>query len=78
MSAPISEIVDRVIRHARRMSTTIGYDWGTAREALARVLADLETREPDDPSLARLRAFIAGGDPGKAPKQRWETRDEGP
>ncbi len=77
MSAPISEIVDRVIRHAREMSTTVGYDWATAREALRRVLADLEARDPCDPSLDRLRAFIAADEPAKAPNRR-RKRDESP
>ena len=76
MSAPIAEIVDHVIRHARNMSTTLGYDWETARAGLAAVLADLETRDPCDPSLDRLRAFIADGDSGKAPKGRRKKRDE--
>jgi hypothetical protein len=52
-----------------------GYDWATARAALAVVLADLETRDSCDPSLDRLRAFIAHGDPGKAPKGRRKKRD---
>ncbi len=78
MSAPIAEIVDRVIRHARKMSTTIGYDWTTARAALAVMLADLETRDPGDPSLDRLRAFIADGDPAKAPNGRRRNRGESP
>ncbi len=67
MSAPISEIVDHVIRHARKMSTSVGYDRETARAALGRLLADLERRDPDDPALERLRAFIAEGDPRKPP-----------
>ena len=74
MSAPIAEIVDRVIRHARDMSTILGYDWETARAALAAVLANLETRDPCEPSLDRLRAFIADGDPGKAGRRK--KRDE--
>jgi hypothetical protein len=77
MNAPISKIVDRVIAHARKLATTIDYDWATARAALAVVLADLEAREPSDPSLARLRAFIADGDSGKAPNGRRKKRDEG-
>ncbi len=54
-----SEIVDSAIRHARRLSTTKGYDWPTARAALEKILADLETRAPGEPSLVRLRRFIA-------------------
>ena len=70
MSAPVSEIVDRVLDNARKMSTTLSYDWATARAALARVLADLEARDRDDPSLERLRAFIAEGDRETAPRRR--------
>jgi len=33
-----------------------------ARLALRKILADLETSAPDDPSLPRLRAFIASTD----------------
>ena len=76
MSAPISEIVDRVIHHARKISTTIGYDWATARAALAVVLADLETRDPGDRSLDRLRAFIADGDRAKTPQGPRKKRDD--
>jgi hypothetical protein len=60
MRAPTSDIVDNTIRHARDLLSK-GYDWTTARAALARVLADLETRDPADPSLSRLRRFIADG-----------------
>ncbi len=59
MSALALEIVDRVIRHTRGLSTTDRYDWPTAREALTRILDDLETRAEGDPSVDRLRRFIA-------------------
>jgi hypothetical protein len=62
MSVLTSDIVDRAIRHARRLRATDRYDWPTARAALASVLADLEARVPGDPSLDRLRQFIAEGD----------------
>jgi hypothetical protein len=58
----IEEIVRQSIRHARRMLREGVYDWPTARRALERILADLEARSPNDPSLARLRAFIASRD----------------
>jgi hypothetical protein len=80
MSAPTSDIVARAIRHARNLSKTERYDWLTARAALARILADLETRAPGDPGLDRLRAFIALGDgaepppPPKAPRRRRKIR----
>ena len=61
MSAQTSDIVDRAIDHARRLVAK-GYNWPTARIALRRILADLEARTPDDPSLDRLRRFIAEGD----------------
>ncbi len=61
MSAQTSDIVDRAIDHARQLVAK-GYSWPTARIALRRILADLETRTPDDPSLDRLRRFIAEGD----------------
>jgi hypothetical protein len=38
------------------------YDWPTARKALRKILADLEAQSPKDPSLPRLRAFIASRD----------------
>ncbi len=61
MSAQTSDIVDRAISHGRRLLAK-GYRWQTARIGLRRILADLETRTPDDPSLDRLRRFIAEGD----------------
>jgi hypothetical protein len=62
MSASVADIVRRTIRHARRISKEGGYDWPVAREALMRILADLEARAPDDPSLDRLRQVIERGD----------------
>jgi hypothetical protein len=62
MSVSIADIVRQAIRHARQMSNGGLHDWPTAREALTKILADLEAQSPDDPSLARLRAFIALGD----------------
>ncbi len=62
MSALIPDIVDRVIGHAQRMLNDGAYDWPTSRTALARILADLEARSPAEPSLERLREFIALGD----------------
>ena len=57
-----AEIVRQTIRYARRMSREGDYDWRVTRQALVRVLADLEARTPSDPSLARLRAYISLGD----------------
>ena len=58
----IDEIVARSIRHARRMLGEGHYDWPTTRKALSTILADLEARSPNHPSLARLRVFIAAND----------------
>jgi hypothetical protein len=58
----IDEIVRRSIRHARLMLKQGSYNWPVARLALRQILADLEARSPDDPSLPRLRAFIASKD----------------
>jgi len=58
----IDEIVGRSIRHARGMLREGHYDWPTTRRALRTILADLEARSPNHPSLARLRAFIAAND----------------
>ena len=58
----IDEIVGRSIRHARRMLGEGHYDWPTARRGVRTILADLEARSPNHPSLARLRAFIAAND----------------
>jgi len=69
MRARTSEIVDGAIRHAQALSATDGYDWRTARAALSKILADLEARDPRDPSLERLRQFIAERDEGSAPSR---------
>ncbi|MFY9970541.1 MAG: hypothetical protein WBQ45_23090 [Roseiarcus sp.] len=69
MVASIADIVRRTIRHARRMSKEGVHDWPTARAALARILLDLETRSPGDPSLERLRQVIERGD------RAWSLRD---
>src|ERR1700722_20218579 len=58
----IDEIVRRSIRHARLMLKEGAYNWPVARLALRKILADLEESAPDDPSLPRLRNFIASQD----------------
>lgn len=58
----IDEVVQRSIRHARRMLRQNAYDWPVARRALRKILADLEAKAPDHPSLPQLRAFIASND----------------
>ena len=58
----IDAIVRRSIRHARLMLRQGAYDWPTARRALRKILADLESRSPNHPSLPRLRTFIASND----------------
>jgi hypothetical protein len=62
MDAFIDEIVRRSMRHARLMLKQDSYDWPVARLALRKILADLEEKAPDHPSLQRLRAFIASND----------------
>jgi len=62
MRGRASDIVDSAIRHAGRQSRNPNYRWPIARAALTRILEDLERRAPGDPSLDRLRAFIAEGD----------------
>jgi hypothetical protein len=62
MDAFIDEVVRRSIRYTRLMLKQGSYNWPVARLALRRILADLETSAPDDPSLPRLRAFIASND----------------
>jgi hypothetical protein len=69
MSAQTSDVVERAISHAQRLVAN-GYGWATARIALRRILADLETRTPNDPSLGRLRRFIAEGDLASTSKDR--------
>jgi hypothetical protein len=58
----IDMIVRRSIRHAARMLRQGAYDWPTVRKALRRILADLESRSPQHPSLPRIRSFIAWRD----------------
>ena len=55
----IPKIVRRTIHHARKLSTT--YEWLVVREALVRILTDLEARG-NDPSLEKLRIIIRKGD----------------
>src|SRR5271165_1629226 len=62
MSVPISDIVRRTIRHARRLAKHGHYDWPTSRVALTKILGDLEARSPGDPSLEKLRQVIERGD----------------
>lgn len=62
MDRLIDETVRRSIRHARLMLREGSYNWPVARRALRKILADLEARSPDHPSLPRLRAFIASKD----------------
>jgi len=63
MDGFIDTVVRRSIRHARLMQRQ-GHDWPTARLAMRKILADLESRSPNHPSLPRLRAFIASKDRG--------------
>jgi hypothetical protein len=58
----IDEIVRRSIRHARLMLKEGAYNWPVARLALRKILTDLEESAPEDPSLPRLRTFIASRD----------------
>jgi hypothetical protein len=58
----IDQVVRRSIRHTRLMLRQGSHNWPVARLALRKILADLETSVPDDPSLPRLRAFIASTD----------------
>jgi hypothetical protein len=62
MDPLIDEIVRRSIRHARLMLRQGSYDWPVARRALRKILADLDARAPNHPSLPRLRTFIAAND----------------
>jgi hypothetical protein len=62
MDRLIEQIVRRSIRHARLMLRRDSRNWPVARLALRKILADLEERAPDDPSLPQLRAFIASKD----------------
>ena len=56
------QIVRRSIRHAQLMLRQGSYNWPVARLALRKILSDLEARAPKDPSVLRLRAFIASQD----------------
>jgi hypothetical protein len=56
------QIVRRSIRHAQLMLRQGSYNWPVARLALRKILSDLEARAPKDPSVPRLRAFIASKD----------------
>jgi hypothetical protein len=56
---PPSEIVRQTLQHASKLSTS--HEWPVAREALSRILANLESR-CDDPSLEMLRRLIKSGD----------------
>jgi hypothetical protein len=67
-----AEIVCHTIRNAKRIRREPKYEWPTARAALLRILADLESRTPEDESLKDLRAFIAEGDRGLARDDRQE------
>ena len=58
----VEQIVRRSIRHARLMLRQGSDNWPVARLALRKILADLEARSPNHPSLPRLRAFIASKD----------------
>ncbi|RBP13804.1 hypothetical protein DFR50_11166 [Roseiarcus fermentans] len=66
MGGLASDIVERAILHAQRLSANASYQWPTARAALSRILEDLEQRARDDESLERLRRFIAEGDRASA------------
>jgi len=59
MDRVIDQIVRRSIRHTQVLLKQGSYEWPVARRALRKILSDLEARTPGDPSLARLRAFIA-------------------
>jgi hypothetical protein len=54
-----SEIVRRTIQHARTLCTS--YGWPVARQALVRILTDLEACGTD-PTLEELRIVIQEGD----------------
>jgi HEPN domain-containing protein len=62
MDAFIDEVVRRSMRHARLMLKQGSYNWPVARLALRKILADLEAKAPNEPSLRRLRSFIASND----------------
>jgi hypothetical protein len=58
----IEQIVRRSLRHARLILKQDPHNWPVARLALRKILADLESRSPDHPSLPKLRAFVAAND----------------
>jgi hypothetical protein len=62
MTEMVSDIVDGLIEHAKRLLDEGAYGWPTSRAALERILADLDARTPGHPSLDRLRLFLAQGD----------------
>lgn len=64
MADVIADMVDRLIAHAQQMLDEDAYDWPTSREALERILADLDARTLGHQSLGRLRQYIAQGDKG--------------
>jgi hypothetical protein len=63
MMESIQQVVLRTIDHAERMARSGDYDWPTARDALLKILADLEVRSPtSEERLAPLRDYIARRD----------------
>jgi hypothetical protein len=62
MDRLLDAIVRQSIGHARLMLRQGAYDWPTVRKALRKILADLESRSPNHPSLPRFRVFIASND----------------
>jgi hypothetical protein len=62
MGVPVDEVVRRTIRHAQRMVEQRQYKWQTARIALTKLMADLESRHPADPALEPLRRYIESCD----------------
>jgi hypothetical protein len=58
----IDEVVRRSVLHARLMLKEGSHNWPVARLALRKILADLEEKAPDHPSLRRLLSFIASSD----------------
>jgi hypothetical protein len=68
----IDEIVRRSVRHARLMLKQGSYNWPVAGLALRKILADLEARSPNHPTLPRLRAFLASKDRAWLRENRFE------
>jgi hypothetical protein len=58
----VADVVQSTIRHTEDGLKAGRYDWPTARAGLTKILGDLQTRSPGDPSLGTLRAYIARGD----------------